>query len=173
MLQRTAWFERSFTFDLPVTMYPNVVERLRGTPARLEERVASLSPDVLTRRQGDCWSIQESVGHLLDLEPLWLGRLKDLIAGEKVLQPADLENLKTHEANHNKASITYLLTSFREMRMRLVDELDALDEEAVARTALHPRLNKPMRTLDLAFFIAEHDDHHLAWITGLRRAFSV
>src|SRR5262249_49893416 len=31
------WFDRAFSFDLPVTQAPNVVERLRGTPARLEE----------------------------------------------------------------------------------------------------------------------------------------
>lgn len=34
------WFDRKFTFDLPASMYPNVVERLRGTPARLEDIVA-------------------------------------------------------------------------------------------------------------------------------------
>jgi uncharacterized damage-inducible protein DinB len=149
------------------------VERLRGTPARLEERVESLAPENLTRRVGDCWSIQENVGHLLDLEPLWAGRLEDLMSGTEVMRPADLENTKTHEANHNKASITYLLSTFREMRLRFVDQLDALDEASVLRSARHPRLEQPMRTLDLVFFVAEHDDHHLAWITELRRSFSV
>ena len=31
----------------------------------------------------------------------------------------------------------------------------------------HPRLGTPMRLIDLAFFVAEHDDHHLAQITHL------
>jgi hypothetical protein len=35
--------------------------------------------------------------------------------------------------------------------------------------ALHPRLNVRIRVLDLAFFIAEHDDHHLARISELRQ----
>ena len=30
-----------------------------------------------------------------------------------------------------------------------------------------PRLGTPMRLVDLAFFVAEHDDHHLAQITFL------
>ncbi|MFQ5572418.1 MAG: DinB family protein, partial [Rhodothermales bacterium] len=63
------WFDRAFTFDLPLWMYPNVVERLRGTPARADEMLRNLPPEILTRRDGDGWSIQENLGHLLDLEP--------------------------------------------------------------------------------------------------------
>jgi hypothetical protein len=44
-----------------------------------------------------------------------------------------------------------------------------MDETAAARTAHHPRLDRPMRVMDLAVFVAEHDDHHLARITELRR----
>ena len=32
---------------------------------------------------------------------------------------------------------------------------------------LDPRLRTPMRLIDLGFFVAEHDDHHLARITEL------
>jgi hypothetical protein len=35
-------------------------------------------------------------------------------------------------------------------------------------TAHHPRLEQPMTVVDLCFFVAEHDDHHLAAITSLR-----
>jgi|SRR5271169_3406603 len=41
-------------------------------------------------------------------------------------------------------------------------KLEVLTEDEVARTALHPRLQQPMRLLDWAYFVAEHDDHHLA-----------
>jgi|GEM_PF-4393916 len=34
-------------------------------------------------------------------------------------------------------------------------------------TALHPRLKTPMRIVDLAYFVAEHDDHHLSRIREL------
>jgi len=36
MVERTEWIKRQFSFGLPPGMYPNVVERVRGTPARLE-----------------------------------------------------------------------------------------------------------------------------------------
>jgi len=42
-------------------------------------------------------------------------------------------------------------------------------DELVERSAFHPRLKKPMRIIDLAFFVAEHDDYHLAKITAAKR----
>ena len=171
MLPRAIWFERKFTLDLPLALYPNVVERVRGTPARLEDRLLKLPREILTRRDGDGgWSIQEQAGHLLDLGALDLGRLDDYAAGLDTLRAADLGNRKTHEAAHNANSIESLLAAFRAERGEFVRRLDGFDAEHVARTALHPRLKLPMRVLDFAYFIAEHDDHHLARISTLLRA---
>ena len=39
----------------------------------------------------------------------------------------------------------------------------------LARTALHPRLRQPMSVVDLCFFVAEHDDHHLRTIDELKK----
>lgn len=172
MIAEYPWFERIFTFDLPVWMYPNVVERLRGTPARLEELVQSLDSRVITQRDGEDWSIQENAGHLWDLESLWSGRLDDVLNGQQMLRVADLTNRKTYDANHNANPIGNILAAFRRERVELVRRLDILTEAEVERTALHPRLEQPMRVLDHAFFVAEHDDHHLAQITRLKRKFA-
>ena len=170
MVERAAWFTREFSFDLlPVWMYPNILERLRGTPARLEDMTRGLSIEVLTRRDGDKWSIQEQAGHLLDLEPLGMKRLDDYEAGREILYAADLKNRRTHEANHNSDSIERILSAFRAERMEFMRRLDAYDERFVQRQAIHPRLKMKVRVVDLAFFIAEHDDHHLARITELIR----
>lgn|SRR5215813_3383755 len=170
MIQHLEWFKRKFIFDLPLGMYPNVVERVRGTPARLDELSRSLSREVLTRRLGDKWSIQEQAGHLLDLESLGLSRLDDYEAGRDPLTAADLKNRKTHEANHNANTIENILAAFRKERMEFVRRIDGYDESFVQRTALHPRLQQRIRVIDLVFFIAEHDDHHLARISELKRS---
>jgi uncharacterized damage-inducible protein DinB len=161
------WFERSFDLTLPAGRFPGIVERLRGTPARIDERLASVPAAVLTRRDADHWSIQENIGHLLDLEPLWLRRLEQLFAGETELAPTDLANRRTFDAGHNDRPLSELLREFRAARAKLVERFEAADDATVMRSALHPRLRSPMRTIDLAFFVAEHDDHHLATITGL------
>jgi hypothetical protein len=169
MVDRTEWIKRQFTFELPLGMYGNVVERVRGTPARIEDLTRGLSPEVLTRRDGDKWSIQEQAGHLLDIGELEMKRLDEFEAGRDVLTAADMTNRQTHEANHNANSIEHILSDFRKERMAFVARLDSYDEEFVSRTALHPRLKTNIRVIDLAFFIAEHDDHHLARISELKR----
>jgi hypothetical protein len=35
---------------------------------------------------------------------------------------------------------------------------------------LHPRLKQPMRLVDHLYFVAEHDDHHLATIREMMEA---
>jgi uncharacterized damage-inducible protein DinB len=161
------WFDRKFIFNLAIEMFPMVVERLRGCPARLEEKIKPLSREILTKKDGDHWSIQETVGHLVLVERLWNDRFDDFMAGEKVLHSADIENRRTREANFHNFDIEELLKSFRDTRKNLVDKLYGLGEEQAAMTALHPRLNQPMRLIDSYYFAAEHDDHHLARITDM------
>ena len=167
MVPRTKWVERKFTFDLPAGWLANVLERVRGTPARLEDLTRGVPPELLTRRDGERWSIQEHAGHLLDLEELDLGRLDDFEARLPTLRAADMSNRKTREAAHNERRAEDLLGEFRRGRDGFVRRLETYDEEFVSRPALHPRLQVPMRVIDLAFFISEHDDHHLATINEL------
>src|SRR5262249_36820675 len=96
------WFERKFEFFTPVELFPNVLERLRGTPARVEEKLLAIPPELRTKPDGDGWSIQEHAGHLIDLDELHYGRLSDYETGAKELRPADLQNKKTYEARHNE-----------------------------------------------------------------------
>jgi len=169
MTTRQRWFDRNFAFDIAIARFPDVIERLRGTPARLAERVESLAPVELTGKPGGVWSIQENVGHLLDLEPLWLARWENFRDHQTALVPADLQNRATDTANHNQAGLRSLLLGFRTARARLVDALENADESLRSATAQHPRLKQPMRLIDHAFFVAEHNDHHLATITALLR----
>jgi uncharacterized damage-inducible protein DinB len=166
---RSRWVDRKFDFTLPEALFPVVVERLRGTPARIEDKVRSLPIPALTRRDGDAWSIQEHIGHLLDLDELHAGRLDDFLAGQETLRPADVTNRKTWEGRHNERPIADLLRDFRRERLAFVARLDAWDPELVSLTALHPRLQQPMRVIDMALFTAEHDDHHLTRMTELAR----
>jgi uncharacterized damage-inducible protein DinB len=167
MSQVPVWFERKFEFTFPVEQYPNLCVRLRGTPARLEEITRGISRDVLVARAEDRWSAQEQAGHLLDLESLWMSRVDDFLAGGDTLTVADLRNRRTYEANHNARLLTEILADFRAARMRLVDRLAQLDPSLYSRTMLHPRLQQPMRLVDHLYFVAEHDDHHLAKIWEL------
>src|SRR6267378_1432531 len=170
MSQVPTWFERKFEFWFPVELHPNLCARLRGTPARLEETLRGRSHKILIGKPQDKWSAQEHAGHLLDLEPLWLARVNDYVATSDQLTEADLTNRKTHEANHNARRTEEILTEFRAARERLLKRVDELDASLFARSLPHPRLKTPMRLVDHLYFVAEHDDHHLARIWELVKA---
>jgi uncharacterized damage-inducible protein DinB len=163
------WFERKFSLDFPVAIYPNLRVRLRGAPARLEELTRGLTAHQLTRKPEGKWSLQEHAGHLLDLEALWLARVDDFLNGAEVLTAADLTNRKTHEAQYNDRQLDEILVAFRRARETLVGRLEGLAAADFARVSKHPRLNQPMRLVDHLYFAAEHDDHHLARIWELAR----
>ena len=171
MAAKLPWIQRRWRFDFPVGLYPDILERLRGVLARMEENVAGISKEVLTRREGTTWSIQENIGHLLDLEPIMHGRLDDYLAGATVLRAADMTNRKTHEANHNARPIAELLSEFRRQREALCRRLDHLAEADFGRTAQHPRLKIPMRMVDWMLFTADHDDYHITRMTELKQLF--
>lgn len=171
MSEKLKWGDRTFQFTFPVEVYPEMIERLRGTPARIEDRVRSIPPQELTRRDGDQWSIQENAGHLLDLELLVSQRLDEYVAGATALHAADMSNRKTYQADHNHVAIENILIEFRRRRGTLVARLDDLPTQTFARVSHHPRLNVQMRLVDMLFFQAEHDDYHLARISELIRMF--
>ncbi len=163
----TIWFERKFDFTFPVELRPNLCARLRGTPARLEEVLGSCSHGILARKAQEKWSAQEHAGHLLDLEPLWLARVEDYVAASDLLTPTDLNNRRTDEANHNARLLEHILDEFRSARRALLKRVDQLDASLFAQAIPHPRLKTPMRLVDHLYFVAEHDDHHLARIWEL------
>jgi len=170
MSQAPIWFERKFEFSFPVEVLPNLCARLRGTPARLEDALHGRSHANLRKKAQGKWSAQEHAGHLLDLEPLWLARVEDYVAANDELTVADLKNRKTDEANHNARRVEEILTDFRAARESLLKRVDELDASLFARAITHPRLKVPMRLVDHLYFVAEHDDHHLARILELVNA---
>jgi uncharacterized damage-inducible protein DinB len=167
MSQVPIWFERKFEFSFPVELHPNLCARLRGTPARLEEAFRGRPHKLLTRKAEGKWSAQEHSGHLLDLEPLWLARVDDYVAGSAQLSVTDLQNRKTDEANYNERPLERILAEFRSARAKLLKRVDELDASLFAQAIPHPRLKTPMRLVDHLYFVAEHDDHHLARIWEL------
>jgi uncharacterized damage-inducible protein DinB len=168
-MEQVKWFERKFDFSASQNIFPPILERLAGTPVRLEQKLNTFPTDILTIRIDNTWTINENVGHLTDLETLWQGRLEDILNNKTELRPTDLQNTRTTQANHDATSIEKLLSDFKEVREQTLIMLESLTEEQVFKSALHPRLKTPMRTMDLFLFVAEHDDHHLARITELAK----
>lgn len=162
-MQQTPWFDRSFPPIPDNGLFAPILERLEGTPARLYRKVSGVVAD-LAQPQGGKWSIKKEIGHLLDLEPLWYERILQIIGGQQNLKAADLSNTQTHQADHDQKEATALIKAFEAERAKMVALLRTTTAEDLEKFALHPRLGTRMHLIDLAFFVAEHDDHHLAHI---------
>ncbi len=173
IMNQTPWIERTFTFGLTATLLPNILERLYGTSCRLENMVTGLADDVAGARIYNKWSIKEHIGHLSDLEFLHEGRIDDFIYRKSMLRAADMTNKATEQANHNLKSLDELLKKFHSDRLTFTNRLLNLDKEIQNFQSMHPRLKIPMRPVDMAHFVAEHDDHHLSSIRAIKSALGV
>lgn len=162
MIVQTPWFDRKFQSGLPAGLFPCLVERLRGTPIRIEALISGIDEMLLNRKPDNSWSIKEHIGHMADLEALHDGRIEDYLAGKKLLRATDLQNKATDEADHNSKSIAALLHYFRQVRMNFIEKVEQLDDQMLNAVSVHPRLQQPMNLVDMVSFVCEHDDHHLA-----------
>lgn len=156
------WTSRTWTFDLHADLFPQLLERLRGTPARAEDLVRSLPAEILPVRRDGAWSVQEHLGHLVDLAGLDETRVSEFLARADVLSAADMTNAATEHAQHNSVPVWDILQRLRTTRLALVQRLDTLTAATIEHMAVHPRLRQRMSVVDWMFFVAEHDDHHLA-----------
>jgi DinB family protein len=162
MIRLAKWTTRVFLHEVPIELFPAIVERLRGMPPRAAALLQSLDESLRSWSRDGSWSAKQHIGHLDDLHDLDLQRLKDYLGGATILAAADMTNRTTVEADHNATPADVLLERVRMHRDALAERLECLEEADAARVAIHPRLQRPMRVIDWMYFVAEHDDHHLA-----------
>lgn len=166
------WFDKKFDFNFGTEQFSLLSERLRNASGIFRETLLSVPEEVLVFQPNGKWSIKENIGHLLILESLWLKRCVEIKNGREKMSPADLNNTATDEANFNDQPLSILLEKFILEREKILEFLDHLKPEDLTNASLHPRLHEPMRILDLMYFVAEHDDHHLFTIKNIIKTFN-
>jgi len=171
MIARQKWVDHKFNLGIDIGWTQNVLSRVQDTIIRLEYYCKDLSEEQLSGKINNAWSIKEHIGHLADLEELWAGRFKEFAEGNAALRAADMSNKKTKQSNHNNQSLKTLLNNFKRERGNLLNVFNALCEKTQNHQAMHPRIKMLMRPVDLLFFIAEHDDHHMVSINQITNTF--
>lgn len=160
--QSLRWFDRKMTFGLPKEMLPFYLERLEGTLPRIEWKVKSLSDEQLSSKPGDSWSIKQHIGHLAEVDRVANTRIGEMRSGAEVLSPAVFE-----PQDYNPWPIRQVIEFFRATRESNLAAYRAIPENQLLQSSRHPRLGVPMTPVDLAWFDAEHDDHHLVKINEI------
>jgi uncharacterized damage-inducible protein DinB len=168
MIKRELWVDHKFNLGLDKGWTPNIMSRIKDCEIRILHHCASMNDDELSARHDSKWSIKEHIGHLIDLEQLWIDRFIQLEKLNPELVAADMANKKTKNANHNNYTLEELLNEFQAGRKGLVDTFNGLSETTHDHSSYHARLGVLMKPVDLLFFIAEHDSHHLTSIIELK-----
>ena len=135
-MKQTPWLDRNFDFKRDAGAWPVIVCRIQGTAPRLHALVSGLSDAHTSGQLEGKWSIKDHIGHLTDLEALWLGRLQDFNANLEVLRPADMSNAATHKADHSSVSLIRLLSDFETQRAQLVEALHQVTQQKVCGDSL-------------------------------------
>ena len=170
MIELIKWTDRQWSLTLPVGVFPALLERLRGTPARAAEILSGVPEELSGARAGAAWSAKDHIGHLTDLDELDQRRLAEFLDRITPLSVADPENRRTEQAGHGTTPSSELVSRFRRDRDELVRRMELLSADQLTITARHTRLGQDLRLIDWAFFVAEHDDHHLAHARRALRA---
>jgi uncharacterized damage-inducible protein DinB len=162
-MQKLQWFDRKFTFGVPAGMLPYYLERLTGTAIRIEEKVKDIPDEVLSHKLDGKWSVKQNIGHLAEVDEIALKRIDQIITGISPMSPA----VFAPKQDYNVKPVSEVLDYFRKTRGNNIERYKQLSDEELKKSSLHPRLKLTMTPVDLAFFDAEHDDHHLTRISEI------
>lgn len=163
MTTEIPWFERNLIFDKPKEMLPYFLERLEGTIFRLEAKVSGLPQSLLTTQVNNKWSVHQNIGHLAEVDEVANRRIDEMIMGVTIMSPAVFEP----KQDYNGMTTDQVLSHFEKVRMENLAKYKSLRVEDLDKASIHPRLNVRMTPVDLAWFDAEHDDHHLMKISQI------
>jgi DinB superfamily len=159
-MNEVPWFERDLIFGKPKDMLPYFLERLAGTVVRIEAKVLGVSEEILSERWNGKWSVKENIGHLAEVDAIANKRISEMVAGISPMSPAVFEPTK----DYNKMPIADVIKYFLKTRSENIARYRNLTNGELLKSSLHPRLKLMMTPVDLAWFDAEHDDHHLVKI---------
>jgi hypothetical protein len=159
-MQEIPWFERKLTFGATKDMLPYFLERLSGTLVRIAAKVRGIPNDVLSAQHDGKWSIKQNIGHLAEVDEINYRRIGEMLAGISPMSPAVFEP----KGDYNAMPIEAVLDYFDKTRKGNIARYNQLSDVELGKASLHPRLKVKMTPVDLAWFDAEHDDHHLVKI---------
>ena len=153
------WFERNLKFGYPAEMLPYFLERLEGSIIRIQAKVKGIDDKILSTRFNDKWSVKQNIGHLAEVDEIANKRLDEMVQGVSPMSPAVFE-----PQDYNPWTIEKVVDLFKNNRLKNLKKYQSLAESDLLKASLHPRLKIMMTPVDLAWFDAEHDDHHLVTI---------
>lgn len=163
----TPWSDRRLAYGKEEAELPVLLERVKGTHARLASLVAHAPRERLTLRAHGSWCVVDHIGHLILVQDRFEERADDFAALRDRLCTVDLAHQEVELVKHRSQDMGDLLEEFRLKRAFFARRVEGFDRSTLRHRAYHPCQRIGMTPVDMVHFLAEHDDHHLASIRRL------
>lgn len=154
-------------------MSSKLIDQYAAGPAQLRQAVAGLTREqLLARPIPGKWSTLELIAHLADFEPVYVDRMKRIIAQhEPTLFGGDPDLFASKLAYHER-DIEEELAVIEACRAHMTRILRTLPADAFERRGIHSD-NGPMTLEKILSNIANHIPHHLPFLQEKRKALGV
>ena len=139
-------------------------------PDQLKQAVAGMSREqLLARPVAGKWSTLELVAHIADFEPVYVDRMKRIIAQEDpTLFGGDPDLFASKLAYHDR-DVSEELALIAACRTHMARILRMLPESDFQRRGIHSE-NGPMTLEKILSNIANHIPHHIPFVQEKRKA---
>jgi DinB superfamily len=135
------------------------IDLLAAFPEQLKRQLQGLDDAALRfRPTPDDWSIMEIIGHIVDVEALWPGRTRQMLATDNPTLAAVDPAWVRQRDYHNKQP-GFLLITLAEQRAAYVEFLRVLRPAQLARSGIHPTRG-PLTVEQGITALADHDRLH-------------
>lgn len=149
------------------------LDSLAAFPEVLRRQIEGMDTGALRYRPApDAWSAVEVIGHIMEAEMLWAGRIRQMLAAEGPrLTPYD-QNEAVRLREFQTKQPGGMLNAFAEQRAEHVAFLRGLRPGQLARTGIHPTRG-PISVLDGIAILDTHDRAHGEQIAANHAAYAV
>ena len=136
------------------------IAKLSDFPARLHTFVTPLTDTQLRFRPQDKeWSILENIGHLIDIDRLYVERVDLILSSERPQFAPFNPDEHVSAGNYQTKSLTELMTTYTELRLATVAGLSTIAPDELTRVGIHARFGE-ITVARLVEILANHDEVH-------------
>ncbi|WP_254508712.1 DinB family protein [Anatilimnocola floriformis] len=154
-------------------MSNRLIDQYAAGPSQLRSAVAGMTRDQLIARPiSGKWSTLELVAHIADFEPVYVDRMKRIIAQDKPAMASGDPDLFASKLAYHDRDINEELALIDACRVHMTRVLRTLPPEAFERVGIHSD-NGPMTLEKILTNIGNHIPHHLPFLAEKRRALGV
>jgi uncharacterized damage-inducible protein DinB len=153
--------------------HEDLIGRYLAGPSPLRQAVAGMTDDQLDARPiPEMWSTRQVVCHIADFEPVYVDRMKRVLAEEQPpLRGGDPDLFAAHLA-YDRRNVHQELDFIEAARRHMGPILRSLSPEQFERTGIHNE-SGPLSLLALLESVTDHIPHHVRFIDEKRRALGI